>query len=163
LHILSERKLGWTLRKKQAIRHINLIRGFRPRQQFGHFGLDWALAGMCRLALVWIVVPSSSTVPDLSRASPRGHTRFSQPPEVQEGRRASTSLLVGSKGAVDYRKQLDWLRNGFFEQHCTLLWPNDVHAPTEALLRRQLRCTDVMASITRPCAPTSSGILRLAR
>ena len=61
LRILSERKLGWTLRKKQGIRHISPIRGFRPRHQFGHVGLDWALAGMSRLALVWIVVTSSPT------------------------------------------------------------------------------------------------------
>jgi hypothetical protein len=48
LHILSERKLGRKLRKKLVIRHISLIRGFRPRQQFGHFGLQPGLdlAGM---------------------------------------------------------------------------------------------------------------------
>jgi hypothetical protein len=28
------------LRDRHAIRHISLIRGFRPRQQFGHFGLQ---------------------------------------------------------------------------------------------------------------------------
>jgi hypothetical protein len=45
----------------KATRHISLIRGFRPRQQFGYIGLQLRLdlAGMCRLALAWIVVPSS--------------------------------------------------------------------------------------------------------
>jgi hypothetical protein len=31
------------LRDRHAIRHISLIRGFRPRQQFGHFGLQLGL------------------------------------------------------------------------------------------------------------------------
>ena len=36
------------LRDRHAIRYISLIRGFRPRQQFGHFGLQLGLdlAGM---------------------------------------------------------------------------------------------------------------------
>ena len=54
LRNLSERNL-------KAARHISLILGFRPRQQFGYIGLQLRLdlAGMCRLALAWIVVPSS--------------------------------------------------------------------------------------------------------
>ena len=44
------RKLGQTiltarqfLRDRHAIDHFGLVRGFRPRQQFGHFGLQLGL------------------------------------------------------------------------------------------------------------------------
>jgi hypothetical protein len=108
--ILSERKLRWALRKKQAIRHISPILG---------------VAGMCRLALRGAV---QSHVPDLSSLTSRSHA-LSQPPEVQEGRRASNLLIALAVANVQPQ-----------------------HAPTEAASR----CTDVMASATRPCAPQSS-------
>jgi hypothetical protein len=73
----------------KATRHISLIRGFRPRQQFGYIGLQLRLdlAGMCRLALAWIVVPSSP----IWAASPRDQVSDRR---CKKGRRVSDLLIA---------------------------------------------------------------------